>query len=182
MISALCEETMKNGWTIESPNNWLRKAGAYVVNKQLVLPHDFLLVPMATASKSILEYRKSRNLDDRIRHAMAIALAVRNADTAFYNAVADMINGQNPKRPNICEHCIRGQLFRTRMKELRKQVNESIIHQMDKNNIMINPKDLGIVEEYYEEMFKLPLMNPIHTQEIKGLRLCNKCKKKWGNT
>ena len=173
---------MKNDWTIESPNNWLRKAGAYVVNKKLILPHDFLLVPMTSASEAIMAYHKSRNLNDRIRCAMTIAVAVRNADTAFYSAVADMLNRRNVDKPNICQHCIRGQLFRTRMKELRKQVNKNIIHQMDNDKIMINPDDLRIVEEYYEEMFKLPMMDPIDIPETKGMRLCQTCRKKWGYT
>jgi len=173
---------MKNGWTIESPNNWLRKAGAYVVGKKLILPHDFLMVPMTTASEAIMAYRESRNLNDRMRHAMTIAVAVRNADTAFYSAVADMLNRRNADKPNICQYCIRGQLFRTRMKELREQVNKNIIHKMDRTKIMINPDDLKIVEDYYEEMFKLPLIDPIHIPETKSLQLCKKCRKKWGYT
>ncbi|MHC1623289.1 MAG: thioredoxin domain-containing protein [Candidatus Methanospirareceae archaeon] len=170
---------MKDGWTIESPNNWLRKAGAHVVNSKLVLPHDFLLTPMNSASEALLEYRKSKALNDRTRHAMTIAVTVRNADTAFYNAVAGILNKQNPNKPNICHNCIRGQLFGTRMKELRKQINRNIIHKMDNDQIMLNPDDLYIVEEYYEEMFKLPLMDPITWPGTDNLKFCRSCRKKW---
>ena len=173
---------MKDNWTIESPNNWLRKAGAHVVNNKLVLPHDFLLVPMTSASEALLEYRKSKTLNDRTRHAMTIAATVRSADTAFYNAIAGMLNKQNPNKPKICHNCIRGQLFGTRMKELRKQINNNIIHKMDDDQVMINPDDLDIVEEYYEEMFKLPMMDPITWSEMKNMKLCQRCRKKWGYT
>jgi len=175
---------MRHGWTIESPNDWLRKAGAHIINNRLILPHDFLLVPMGSASEALLEYRRSTTLSEKMRHAMAIALAVRNADTAFYNAVAKMLNKANPNKPNICHNCIRGQLFGTRMKELRQEVNAKIIHKMEnpRGIVMISPDELPLVEKYYEEMFKLPLIDPVSWPERKKMELCQKCKKKWRGT
>jgi len=172
---------MRDGWTIESPNDWLRKAGAYVVDSRLILPHDFLVVPMTFASEALLEFRNSNTLSERTRHAMTVAVAVRIADTAFYSAVAEMLNRRNPNRPNICHNCIRGQLCGTRMKELRQKANARIIHKMEnaRGLGMISPDELPLVEEYYEEMFNLPLMDPVSWPGRKKMKLCQKCKKKW---
>jgi hypothetical protein len=145
---------------IVSPNNWLTKAGATVENGKIILPLNCLLVPMALASEAIIDFRKATTLNDRIKHGLVVVTMVRIADTAYFTRVANMLYEGNNKKYQICQHCIRGSLWPTKMKEYRKMVNQVIIHKME-NGLPVNNRDLEIVEKYYEEMFKHPLMNPI---------------------
>ncbi len=165
---------------ITSANDWLVKAGAHLVGDKVILPHKFLLVPMTLASEAIVEFRKQKEIGSRIKHGLIVVSMVRMADTAFYKTVSNIINNQNKSTPNICQHCIRGQLCGTNMKKYRQIANKQIIHKMESGTVgMITKEDLEMVEPYYEEMFKLPLIDPISFPERKGLSLCQNCKKKW---
>lgn len=161
---------------IVSPNDWLTAAGATVENGQIRLPLDFLLVPMALASEAIVEFRKATALNDRIKHGLVVVTMVRIADTAYFTAVANMLYEGNNKKYRICEHCIRGSLWPTKMKEYRKEANQLIIHKMEKG-LPVNNGDLEVVEKYYEEMFKHPLMNPIKWDKA-TVTMCSNCAKK----
>ena len=164
---------------ITSANDWLVKAGAYIVNDKAILPHKFLLVPMTLASEAIVEFRKHKDIVSRIKHGLVVVSMVRMADTAFYNLVSAILNNNNQSVPNICQHCIRGQICGTNMKELRKVANRNIIHKMESGTCeVITEKDLNIVELYYAEIFNLPLMDPISFPDRK-IKLCDYCKKKW---
>jgi hypothetical protein len=162
---------------IQSPNNWLVKAGARMEGNQLILPLNCLLVPMGVASDAITDFRNSNNLKDRIKFGAVAAIMTRVADTAYFRNVAKMLMERNPEN-NVafCEHCLRGQLWDTKIKEYRKLVNKDIIHKMEED-MMINPDDLKYVELYYEEMFKHPLTNPISWGNV-TMQSCNYCKKK----
>ena len=165
---------------ITSANDWLVKAGAHLVGDQVIMPHKFLLVPMTLASEAIVEFRKHEDIGSRIKHGLVVVSMVRMADTAFYKTVSNILNNQNKSTPNICQHCIRGQLCGTNMKNYRQIANKQIIHKMESGNgEVVTKKDLDVVELYYEEMFKLPLIDPISFPERKGLSLCQNCKKKW---
>ena len=161
-----------------SANDWLQKAGAYIDGDRVVLPHKFLLVPMTLASEAIIEYKQHENIGAKIKFGLLVVVMIRIADTAFYNNLAKLMNQANPNVPNICQHCIRGQICGTEMKSYRQEANKNIIHKME-NNEIINFNDLEIVEKYYNEIFKLPLMDPVSFPEKKDLRLCNLCSKKW---
>ena len=163
-----------------SPNDWLKRAGAYIDGENVVLPHKFLLVPMTLASEAILEFRKHENIGSKIKFAIVVVTMVRIADTVFYNKLVKLLNEANPSVPNLCQHCIRGQICDTKMKAYRQFANKNIIHKME-NDEFINFEDLEVVENYYSELFKLPLMDPISFPERKNLKLCGNCKKKWKN-
>lgn len=164
---------------ITSANNWLVKAGAYLDNDEVNLPHKFLLVPMTLASEAIVEFRKHKDIGSRIKHGLVVVSMVRIAETAFYNWVSTILNNNNESVPNICQHCVRGQIFGTNLKELRRVANRNIIHKMERGTCeVIGEKDLNIVEFYYAEIFKLPLMGPVSFPE-RTLKLCDYCKKKW---
>ena len=161
-----------------SANDWLQKAGAYFEGKRVVLPQKFLLIPMTLASEALVEYKQHENIGAKIKFGLLVVVMVRIADTVFYNNLVKLLNQANPNFPNICQHCIRGQIFGTEMKSYRHAANKNIIHKME-NNEIINFNDLEIVEKYYNEIFKLPLMDPVSVPEKKGLILCNSCKKKF---
>ena len=163
-----------------SPNDWLQKAGAYIDGENVVLPHKFLFIPMTLASEAILEFRQQDNIGSKIKFALVVVTMVRVADTVFYNKLVKLLNEANPSVPNLCQHCIRGQICGTQMKEYRQSANKNIIHKME-NDEIISFKDLEIVENYYNELFKLPLMDPISFPERKNLKLCGTCKQKWKN-
>ncbi len=170
--------------TIEiiSPNNWLKKAGAYIdSNDKLVFPHKFIAVPMTLASEAIVEFRKNKDLASKIKNGLLVVVMVRIADTAFYKKIAEIINQQSPSTPNLCHNCLRGQLWDTKMKTYRQVANRKIIHKME-GGIPINNMDLEIVEKYYNEIFKLPLIDPISFKNKKGLKLCERCKKKFNHS
>ncbi|EGQ7854882.1 hypothetical protein M5225_004658 [Vibrio vulnificus] len=159
---------------IVSPNNWMIKAGAHVVeSNRLVLPLQCLLVPMGLASEAIVSYRNSDALNERIKHGLVVVTMVRVADTAYFTGVARMLYEHNKKKVKICEHCLRGQLWPTKIKEYRQKANKNIIHKMEQG-LPINNTDLEVVELYYEEMFKHPLINPIHWPSSTFER-CQKC-------
>ena len=163
-----------------SPNDWLQKAGAYIDGENVVLPHKFILVPMTLASEAIIEFRRHENIASKIKYGLVVVTMVRIADTIFYNKLVNILNEANSSVPNICQHCIRGQICGTRMKEYRQAANKNIIHKME-NDEYINFEDLDVVENYYGEVFNLPLMDPISFPEKKNLKLCGNCKKKWKN-
>jgi hypothetical protein len=158
---------------LSSANDWLRKAGARIEGTRPLLPHKFLLVPLTLASEAIVDFRHSKQANDSLKHAVVVALMVRVADSAFYTNLSDLINGANQNQPNICHNCIRGQICGTKMKTLRRDVNRRIIHKMESADI-VPMEDLSIVEDYYEEIFKLPLAGDIAFPS-RNLELCQKC-------
>ncbi|MCJ8290391.1 MAG: hypothetical protein HRT58_12060 [Crocinitomicaceae bacterium] len=163
---------------IHSPNNWLERAGAKTENGQLLLPINCLLVPMGLASEAILNFKKSDNLNDRIKFGIVVVTMVRIADTGYFRRVAKMIReGNKQSEICVCEHCLRGQLWTTEIKKYRKQVNSNIIHKMEEG-LPINEDDLKYVELYYDEIFKHPLTNPISWEGKNGLQMCPSCLKK----
>ena len=133
---------------------------------------------MTLASEAIIEFNKDENLSSRIKHGLVVVVMVRIADTAFYKKIAKIINQKSPSMPNICHNCIRGQLWNTNMKIYRQLANKQIIHKME-SGIPLNNKDLEIVDKYYNEIFKLPLVDPITFNGKKNLQLCERCKKKF---
>jgi hypothetical protein len=160
------------------PNDWLKKAGARLEGNELILPINCLLVPMGLASEAILDFNKSESLNDRIKYGVVVVSMVRIADTAYFRRVAKMLLEKNKHlKITICEHCIRGQLWTTEIKKYRKMVNENIIHKMEEG-LPINNEDLKVVELYYNEMFKHPLINPISWEDKNGMDLCPTCIKK----
>lgn len=144
----------------------------------IVMPHRFLLIPMALASESILEFRESRSIGDKIKAGLVVVTMIRIADTAFYKTVASALNSANPNKPNLCHNCLRGQICQTSMKVLRGKANSNVIHKMEDDE-GISFEDLEVVEGYYNEIFRLPLMDPIKFPEAKSLKLCQSCRKKW---
>ena len=167
---------------IVSANNWLIHAGAHLIDNKLIMPHQFLLVPMTLASEAIVEFKKHDDLGSKIKHGIIVVSMVRMADTAFYNVVADIINGHEKTKPNICANCLRGQLCGTNMKKFRQLANRNIIHKMESGKCeVVTFEDLEVVELYYEEIFKLPLIDPISFPEREGIELCGRCIKKWSN-
>ncbi|MFC5579468.1 hypothetical protein ACFPOA_15780 [Lysobacter niabensis] len=173
-----------NSYRFDSPNDWLQRAGARVeADGRVVLPHDFLLAPMALASTAVVAYKAADNLAERTAQVLIIALQVRTAETAFFNVIAKLFNAHNSDVPNICPSCIRRSgLFDDRVHELRKVVNREIIHKMDSGVGvgMISPDALNAAIEYYEEMFRLPLVDPI-TWQTKDISLCDKCAERWAS-
>lgn len=165
----------------ESPNDWVHKAGGRQNGLEFILPHKFLLVPMTVASEAILKFRAVEDLNSRIQYGIVVVTMIRIADTAFYNNVAKMIMSSSTNKKSgivVCEHCLRGQLWPNRMKELRQAINKRIIHKME-DGLPINVDDLEFVEQYYGEIFKHPLTNPVSWPERKGLEFCPKhCPKK----
>jgi hypothetical protein len=162
---------------IHSSNDWLVKAGAKYEQGRLELPIKSLLAPMTLASESIVSFRNSTNLNDRIKHGIVVVSMVRTADTAYFTKVAKMIAERNNRILILCQHCIRGKLWPTKIKKYRRLANQNIIHKMEKG-LPINNNDLKVVELYYEEMFKHPLMNPISWGRQSGMKMCPDCLKK----
>jgi hypothetical protein len=133
---------------------------------------------MGLASEAILDFKKSDNLNDRIKYGIVVSTMVRIADTGYLRRVAKMIlEGNKHNKINVCEHFLRGQLWATEIKKYRKQVNENIIHKMEEG-LPINEDDLKYAELYYDEMFKHPLANPISWEEKIELHMCSSCAKK----
>lgn len=163
---------------IVSANNWLSKAGARLQGESIELPHHFVLVPLTIASEAIVDFRKHDDLSSKIKAGLVVATMVRVADTAFYNKISELINRQSPNRPNICGNCIRGQVFGTKMRQYRKEANRRVIHKMESGEV-ISLEDLQVVDSYYEEIFKLPLMDPVSIPETKDVQLCQKCRPRW---
>ena len=172
-------DVMSKEMKIESPNDWLVKAGAKPVDDGVILPIQCLLVPMTLASEAIVSYRAANSLNEWIKHGLVVVTMVRIADTAYFIRVAKMILDRQEAANNtsICQHCLRGQLWPTEIKKYRQQANKNIIHKMEEG-LPINRTDLEVVELYYEEIFKHPLTNPISWDERPGLDMCQNCRKK----
>lgn len=164
---------MKHHAGLHSANDWLTKAGARIQANRVILPHTYLLVPLTLASEGIVDFRAAKNLSERIKHAVVVALMVRIADSAFYNVLAKMLNAANPHQQNLCGNCLRGQICGTKMRDLRREINTKIIHKME-SAIVIEDSDLSAIERYYEEIFRLPLVDPVEFPERK-ITLCQKC-------
>ena len=160
-------------WTITSPNNWLVKAWAYIEHNKLILPHDCLIVLMTTASRAVEDFEKFDDYQIRLEKALIISLTVRMAEKAFFHNVAKLFNDKSAIK--ICTNCLMNNLYDNSLKKYRRICNEKIIHKME-TEIMVNPKDLNFSILYYNEIFTLPLMDPI-TWEKKTISLCKKCLK-----
>ncbi len=165
---------IKPDGTIISPNDWLKKVGAFVENRQLALPHECILIPLSAASRAVEIFNTSTEYTQKLESALLIALSVRVAETAFYNKFAKWFEVQSQTK--MCDHCIRNsKVFNNdEVKKYRKLCNEKIIHVME-NQSMINPNDLIYAINYYDEVLKLPLIDPIKiTSEFK-ITVCDKC-------
>src|SRR5690606_23753537 len=139
--------------TTSSDNDWLRRAGVYAKDGKVELPHEFLVLPMTIASKAVVAYHADTSLQNRIAQSLVISLMVRSADTAFFNAVAAQLTSVTPHSPNICHNCLRGQLFKNRLKEIRRLVNRHIIHKVeDGTGIGPTLEHIPLALEYYDEM------------------------------
>jgi predicted peroxiredoxin len=165
-------------WIIKSPNNWIVRAGAYVSDGKIVMPHKFLLIPLALASEAVEIFNKENSWKKRLESVQAIAINVRNAETAFFRKVSEIINeiNKNGSKIEICEKCIRDNLFDTNLKEIRRAVNSKIIHKMESGEAILM-EDFHFAIDYYNEIFKLPLINPIHW-EAKTFKPCKDCLEK----
>lgn len=161
---------------IKSPNGWLQRAGAYVDDQsRMQLPHKFLIMPMALASEAVEKYNSSDSYAEKIQAVQAIAINTRSADTVFFKRIAGILTEANKgsSRIKLCEHCVRGGLFPTDLKRLRHLVNDRIIHRMEKVSF-IDQADFDLAVAYYDEMFKLPLMDPVDWNES-HVQLCDRC-------
>jgi hypothetical protein len=162
--------------TTNSDNDWLRRAGTRWENDKLVLPHAFLMLPMTIASKAVVSYNADSALANRISQAVVISVMVRCADTAFFNFVANLLNSASHGSPTVCHNCLRGQLFANRLKELRKSVNHHIIHKIeDGTGVGPTLEHIPLAIQYYDEMFTLPLTDPISWPERRDMQMCQKC-------
>lgn len=144
-------------------NSWIERAGAIIDGLKVELPLEFLLVPMTIATNALVDFRKSKNIADKIKFGTTVVTMVRSADTAYYRFIVDQFFKAQAKLSGnaICEHCVRGQLWPNRMKEYRRLANKNVIHKMESGGItVVNFDDLEIVEKYYNEMFEQPLMHP----------------------
>ena len=172
---------------LNQENSWFERAGAFINGLTLQPPLKFLLVPMTIATNSIIDFRKSKNIADKIKFGSSVVMMVRNADTAYFRFIVEHFFKEQAKLSGyvICEHCIRGQLWPNKMKVYRQLANRNIIHKMESGGItVINFEDLDIVEKYYNEMFKQPLMHPMFWSEkdqFSGqvhIESCEQCLKK----
>ena len=166
--------------TSTSDNDWMTRAGTRWENGKLVLPHAFLTLPMTIASKAVVSYNNDESLANRISQSVVISIMVRSADTAFFTAIAKHFNASHPHNPNLCHNCLRGQLYQNDLKKLRGLVNKHIIHKVeDGTGVGPTLQHIPLAVDYYNEMFKLPLTDPIHWQENPSISLCQKCSPKW---
>ncbi len=162
----------------DSANNWLERAGACIRNNKPIMPHLFLTVPMNAASEAVEIYNNDDSYNSRLKAVQTIALNVRTAETAFFKRIAKILKEVNKQLGiEICHYCIRNHMFGTNFKELRKLANSKIIHRMEEE-AMISVEDFQIAIDYYNEMFKLPLVDPITWKETKGIPMCKNCLKK----
>lgn len=97
-------------------NDWMEKAGAYVGDLGVILPHKFLLIPLTLASEAIIEFRKHDNLGQKIKYGIVVVTMVRIADTEYYKYLAGAINSQNSGMVGIYHNFIRGGLCGTNIK------------------------------------------------------------------
>ena len=162
-----------------SANNWLTRAGTYFDGSQVVFPHKFLLVPMTLASEAIIEFRAHENIGQKIKHGLVVVTMIRIAETAYFKYLSEIINFQANKKIKVCHNCVRGKVCGTRMGELRRKANRNIIHKMEDGKC-IDFEDLSIVEEYYDECFKLQLVGSIEILPIQ-FSLCHSCARKYSN-
>ena len=65
------------------------------------------------------------------------------------------------------------------MKEYRQAANRNVIHKLESGEMVTEKEIPEVVPVYYEEIFRLPLMDPISFPDRKNVALCEKCKKKW---
>jgi len=162
--------------TTNSDNDWLRKAGTRWEDGKLILPHAFLMLPMAIASKAVVSYNVDSSLANRIAQSLVISVMVRCADTAFFNFIARSLNSVTHGGPTVCHNCLRGQLFINRLKELRKSVNHYIIHKAeDGTGVGPTLDHIPLAIQYYDEMFTLPLTDPISCPERRDMQMCPRC-------
>lgn len=161
---------------ITSANNWLTKAGVkFDSNLTAEMPLPSICLPMTLASEAIVSYRNAEALNEKIKNGLVVVTMVRIAETAYFIQIAKKLSEVNPEKIKVCQHCIRGQLWKTEIKTLRQQANKQIIHKMEEG-LPINAQDLEIVEKYYGEVFKHPLINPSLPDSI-NIELCQKCAK-----
>ncbi len=164
-------------YLITSPNDWIRKAGGHVKDGKMIMPHKFIIIPMAMASEAVEEYHKNSAWNSRLKCVFVITLSIRIVDTSVFRMLAKNLNEHWKGGIQICSDCIRNGVIDTNLTKLRKEINEKIIHKME-NAFVIDSKDFHLALDYYDEIFKLPLMFPIHIKEKQGVPLCKRCLKK----
>ena len=170
---------IKSNGVILSPNNWLKRVGAFVKNGQLVLPHECILIPLSAASRAIETFNSSTEYTQKLELSLLISLSTRIAETAFYNKFAKWFG--NESKIKMCGHCIRNsEVFNNgEIKKYRNLCNEKIIHAME-NQSMVNSDDLIYAIKYYDEVLKLPLIDPIKIITKFEIKVCDKCLEKNG--
>lgn len=162
--------------TVSSPNDWLTKIGCKVTELgQLSLPKDVAL-PMHFASEEVEAFNKEENFGKKYKQVQLIALNTRSADTAFFRQIVEQINGKIGKEV-ICHNCLR-KAVNPSLVIFRRETNEKILHKMDRGQLStINPSDFQIALDYYDEVLKLPLLEPTKIGNVK-MEPCEKCKKR----
>jgi len=134
---------------------------------------------MTFASEAIEEFQKANNYKEKVKTIQLIAINVRNTEAAFYRKFAQILIEANKNKSGIqvCEYCIRNYFFNPDLKKMRDDVNDKIIHKMDSGK-PIEPRDFHFAIDYYNEVLKLPLMDPIHIEEKDNVPFCKSCLKK----
>lgn len=165
---------------INSPNDWMAKAGAYVdINSELHMPLECVMLPMSQASEGVEDYQNATNFGKKMKAVQHISLNVRIADTAYFKSFAALVNKQILEQHGIsvCEHCLR-KASSPKLVDLRRKNNEKIIHVMEKGGLaMIHPSHFPLSLEYYDEFLRLPLMNFTDVKYLK-VALCEKCEER----
>lgn len=161
---------------IISPNNWVEKIWWKInADGTPILPQISILIPMTTASKSVVKYKNTKDYIEKIELSLLISLTVRIAETSFYNNFTKIFINKWAK---VCHHCIRKSknFNNEEVLNYRQLCNEKIIHHME-NDIIINPDDLDLSIKYYESVLKLPLLEVITIDKAFSIQVCDKCKK-----
>ncbi len=162
--------------SISSPNNWFNKVWARNINGKIFMPLDFMLVPLSAASRAIEKFNNTKDYTEKLELSLLISLTVRVADTAYFNHIANKIFKDVDF--SICANCIResNNFNCHEILRLRWICNNSIIHSLE-NEILIDPKVLNYSIEYYNEVLKLPLIDPIEITSQFNVKICKNCMK-----
>lgn len=182
---------------IETPNDWMRKAGARVEANALILPLKCIQVPMTIASEAVEKFEKDISYNSRIGNSIIIAHCLRIAEEAYFRFIANELNEKNKHSAiSVCYKCIRNQLYdMVCLKKYRDLCNQYIIHAM-KSGDPIQSERFNHAIDYYNEFLKLlklsmpaklpksemPTMGQIvyayHFPSKTGLSFCEDCLKK----
>ena len=161
--------------TISSPNNWLNRIGCKVDPEgKLTLPSNIVL-PMTLASEAVEHFRDATSLAEQSKNIQLIAFNTRSADSAFFSGIVDEFHKKRGGEL-ICQHCLR-QGVSPSLVQLRRTANKQIIHVMDQGGLRgIHPSFFQIALDYYEELLKLPLLDPNQLMSV-TIVPCKNCRK-----